>query len=150
MIAYDLQCGNGHCFEGWFEDAETFEKQCSKGLVSCPVCDDTNVVRLPSTFAIKGVKRSALDQPPVPKSPAEAEVMARAVVDYVEKNFDNVGSDFAKEALKIHYGASEPRNIRGSSTPQEEETLRQEGVEFIKFPLKAEKDKPPSPSESDN
>lgn len=148
MIAYDLQCGNGHCFEGWFEDAETFEKQCSKGLVSCPVCDDTSVVRLPSTFAIKGEKRSAPDHT-VPKTPREAEIMARAVMQYVENNFDNVGSDFAKEALKIHYGAAEPRNIRGSSTPQEEETLRQEGVDFLKVPLKAV-DKTPTPSESDN
>jgi len=148
MIAYDLQCGNGHCFEGWFEDAKTFEKQRSKGLVSCPVCDDTNVARLPSTFAIKGLKSPSA--PRAPKSPAEAEIMARAVMNYVENNFDNVGSDFAKEALKIHYGAAEPRNIRGSSTPQEEETLRQEGVDFFKFPLKTAKDKTPSPSESNN
>jgi hypothetical protein len=48
-----------------------------------------------------------------------------------------VGSEFAKEALKIHYGVSAPRNIRGSSTPQEEETLRQEGVAFLKVPVPA-------------
>ncbi len=135
MIAYDLQCSNGHCFEGWFEDAGTFEKQCSQGLVCCPICDDTNVVRLPSTFAIKGVKSSGAPGHAIPRSPVEAEIMARAVMDYVDNNFDNVGSEFAKEALKIHYGAAEPRNIRGSSTPQEEETLRQEGVDFFKFPL---------------
>ena len=52
----------------------------------------------------------------------------------MEKNFDNVGSDFAKEALKIHYGVGEPRNIRGYSTSQEEETLRQEGISFFKVP----------------
>lgn len=149
MIAYDLQCKNGHCFEGWFEDAKTFEKQCKQGLVACPICDDTDVARLPSTFAIKGLKRTPPAAAP-PKTAAEAEIMARAVMEYVENNFDNVGSDFAKEALKIHYGAAEPRNIRGSSTPQEEETLRKEGVEFFKFPVADEKDKTPSPSESNN
>ena len=61
--------------------------------------------------------------------------MAKAIVDYMETNFDNVGSDFAKEALKMHYGVSEPRNIRGFSTAQEEETLREEGVSFMKFPV---------------
>ncbi|MBW1984515.1 MAG: DUF1178 family protein, partial [Deltaproteobacteria bacterium] len=57
------------------------------------------------------------------------------ITDYVEKNFDDVGTDFSKEALKIHYGASEPRNIRGISTKLEEKTLKEEGVQFFKLPI---------------
>ena len=53
MIAYDLQCANGHAFEGWFEDGQAYEKQDKKGLIACPVCNDTSVSRIPSTFAIK-------------------------------------------------------------------------------------------------
>ena len=56
------------------------------------------------------------------------------IVEFVENNFDDVGCDFAKEALKMHYGAAEPRNIRGISTKEEEETLQNEGVQFFKFP----------------
>jgi hypothetical protein len=56
-------------------------------------------------------------------------------VDYVEKNFDNVGSEFANEALKMHYGVKEPRNIRGTSTEQEEKTLKDEGIDFLKIPV---------------
>jgi len=37
--------------------------------------------------------------------------------------------------LKIHYGEEEKRNIKGTSTPEEEETLKEEGVQFIKIPL---------------
>ena len=59
----------------------------------------------------------------------------RKIVDFVEKNFDDVGSDFTKEALKMHYGVSEPRNIRGVSTKEEEKTLKEEGVQFIKIPM---------------
>ena len=73
--------------------------------------------------------------------------MARAISHYVDKTFDNVGADFASEALKIHYGVNEPRNIRGVSTPQEEETLRKEGVNFIKFPIPAEESPPDSDTE---
>ena len=61
--------------------------------------------------------------------------MSKKVFDFVENNFDNVGCDFAKEALKIHYGAAEPRSIRGTSTPEEEKTLEEEGIDFIKIPL---------------
>ena len=53
MIAYDLQCVNGHAFEGWFEDSEAYHSQKKKGLIACPVCNDTQVSRIPSTFSIK-------------------------------------------------------------------------------------------------
>ena len=143
MIIYDLQCRNGHVFEGWFKDRKAFEKQLKEELVVCPTCDDTNIVRIPSTFAITGAAGSAAD-----KTRVDPEAVKRAIVEYVDKNFDNVGSDFATEALKIHYGVSEPRNIRGSSTVNEEEVLRREGVEFFKFPMPAT-DEPSSSPESD-
>jgi hypothetical protein len=46
-----------------------------------------------------------------------------------------VGCDFAKEALKMHYGAAEPRNITGVSTKEEEKTLNEEGIQFFKIPM---------------
>ena len=57
------------------------------------------------------------------------------MAEFVEKNFEDVGADFTKEALKIHYGVTEPRNIRGVSTPEEEKTLKEEGIEFLKIPV---------------
>jgi hypothetical protein len=144
MIAYDLKCKNGHTFEGWFEDAKTFKKQLKTHLIACPVCDDTCVTRIPSTFAIKGSPSQSSDNLPH----FSPEKMARAISHYVDKTFDNVGADFASEALKIHYGVNEPRNIRGVSTPQEEETLRKEGVNFIKVPIPAEDPPPDSSSEN--
>jgi hypothetical protein len=131
MIAYDLQCGNGHRFEGWFEDSKAFDRQNTQGLIACPVCEDTAVCKIPSTFAIKGASGPVLPQA---GGGVDLAALGRQIVDYVEKNFDNVGPDFAEEALKMHYGVSEPRNIRGSSTPQEEKTLRAEGINFFKFP----------------
>jgi len=61
--------------------------------------------------------------------------LTKKITAFIEKNFDNVGSRFATEALKIHYGVTEPRNIRGTSTHEEEKTLKQEGIEFIKIPV---------------
>jgi hypothetical protein len=145
MIVYDLQCWQGHNFEGWFDDLEAFKQQQKEGLIACPICNDTQVTRKPSTFSIKGSRTSA---PPALKAlPSSPEKIARAVSEFIETNFDNVGSDFASEALKIHYGVNEPRNIRGVSTSQEEDMLRQEGVEFVKLPMAA-KETPPS-SDSD-
>jgi hypothetical protein len=132
MIAYDLQCSNGHQFEGWFEDSASFDRQNRQGLVSCPVCEDSVISKLPSTFAIKGTSGASALKSGDPEALA---ALGKQIADYVENNFDNVGADFAQEALKMHYGVTEPRNIRGVSTPQEEETLKTEGVEFFKFPV---------------
>ena len=131
MIAYDLQCVNGHAFEGWFEDSKAYQEQKKKKLVACPVCNTTQVSRIPSTFAIKSS--------PIPKKVSlEEENLKRVgkeVVDFIHKNFDDVGCDFAKEALKIHYGVEEPRNIRGVSTKEEEKMLKEEGIDFLKIPM---------------
>jgi hypothetical protein len=128
MIAYDLECENGHTFEGWFDNEKEFKKQCQKGLVSCPVCNSTLVTRALSTFGIARHRH---------QDGGQARVRDPLVQfsKFVQENFEDVGVDFAKEALKIHYGATESRNIRGVSTVQEEETLRSEGVSFFKLPV---------------
>jgi hypothetical protein len=136
MIAYDLQCANGHTFEGWFEDEKSYKTQQSKKLIACPMCDGTSVHRIPSTFSIKSSQTSMKLSQKVP----DMEKLGEQIVDYVEKNFDDVGTNFATEALKIHYGASEPRNIRGVSTKQEEETLDEEGIQFFKIPMRSTPD----------
>ncbi len=137
MIAYDLQCSKGHRFEGWFDDSKAFHSQQKKGLVTCPVCNDEAVSRLPSTFSIRSAGGIGAARRQADGDEAVQEQIRTKIIDFVEKNFDNVGTEFAKEALKIHYGAAEPRNIRGTSTEQEEETLRKEGIDFVKFPIPA-------------
>ena len=138
MIAYDLQCINGHSFEGWFEDRKAYLDQKKKGLITCPVCNDTSVDNVPSTFAI----RSSQTLKPKALSTEEAALakIGKEAYEFVEKNFDDVGCNFAKEALKIHYGATEPRNIRGVSTKEEEKTLKEEGIQFFKLPIPVTQD----------
>ena len=138
MIAYDLQCINGHSFEGWFEHNQAYLTQKNKGLIACPVCNDTEVSRIPSTFSIKG---SAIPRK-ISLQEENLKKIGKEIVDFVEKNFDDVGCDFAKEALKIHYGVEQPRNIRGISTKEEEKMLKEEGVQFLKIPM-------PTPPDAD-
>lgn len=132
MIAFDLQCANGHKFEGWFDDSRAYEEQSARGLVTCPVCSDQGVTKLMSTFAIKSATPPAREGAP---TKAALSALHGEIVDFMKNNFDDVGSNFTKEALKIHYGVTEPRNIRGVSTQEEEVTLKAEGVEFFKIPV---------------
>ncbi|MBW2139990.1 MAG: DUF1178 family protein [Deltaproteobacteria bacterium] len=126
MIAYDLKCDKEHTFEGWFENAQGYEQQKERSLISCPICGSTAINRAPSTFGIARHRDQAPKNRPQP---------VQIIQQFIEDNFEDVGTDFAKEALKIHYQAAESRNIRGVSTEQEEEMLRQEGVSFFKMPV---------------
>ncbi len=66
---------------------------------------------------------------------AEVNKALETLQNFVEKNFEDVGTDLAKESLKIHYGVSESRNIRGVTTAAEEKELQKEGIELLKIPM---------------
>jgi hypothetical protein len=133
MIAFDLECTNGHTFEGWFADSRAYEDQKSLSLIACPYCETTDVAKKLSSFAIKSSPRRSVAD--LVEKKAQIEALGKEISHFVENNFDDVGCNFAREALKIHYGAVEPRNIRGVSTEAEEKTLQEEGVKFFKFPV---------------
>lgn len=59
----------------------------------------------------------------------------RMLHEYIDKTFEDVGSKFAEVALKIHIGEEDNRNIKGTTTKTEEDTLREEGIPFIKIPI---------------
>ena len=127
MIAFDLMCGNGHLFECWFKDSASFEEQRDSGIINCPVCDNTQVDKVLSPFRVRksGEKRSESDPSRV----------LQAIQDFVDKHFEDVGVEFTKEALKIHYGETQKRNIKGTATSDEEALLKKEGVQFLKLPV---------------
>ncbi|NLD39531.1 MAG: DUF1178 family protein [Desulfatiglans sp.] len=131
MIAFDLMCANGHTFEGWFDNLESYERQGAKRLISCPICENTKVKRLLSPVAMKSSTRSDKKNPSLP---IDYQKLAMEIVNYIQNEFEDTGTQFTKEALKIHYGATEARNIRGTATREEEKILEDEGVHFIKFP----------------
>lgn len=48
MKVLDLQCPAQHAFEGWFASEDDFQSQLSRGLVECPLCADSQIVKMPS------------------------------------------------------------------------------------------------------
>jgi len=131
MIAFDLICSNGHQFECWFKNSDSFEDQKSFGLITCPVCNENHVEKAFSSFAIR---RHAEKAEKHAEKNAAYQTLQK-IYDYIDKNFEDVGLNFAREALKIHYGEAEQRNIKGMTLPNEEELLKDEGVPFLKIPI---------------
>jgi len=148
MIHYQLRCDQDHGFDGWFKDSAAFDKLSAAGLVDCPVCGGTKVRRdLMAPRIAKGreaapVPREAAPQAPAgPPAAATAGPMPAQLVALlqrmraeVEKTCDHVGYDFAEEARRMHRGESERRGIYGDATPEEAESLAEEGIEVGRIP----------------
>lgn len=132
MITFDLECENAHKFEGWFRNREDFESQFASGMVLCPVCNSQKVIKLPSRVSVHTGKGSSQ---PLPAAPKEILSYYRALGDFLDKNFEQVGESFTEEALKMKRGESPGRSIKGVTTPAQEEELAEEGIEFFKVAL---------------
>jgi hypothetical protein len=59
------------------------------------------------------------------------------VVQHVLQNTEDVGSGFAEEARKIHYGEKPERNIRGQVSATESQALHEEGIAVVSLPMPA-------------
>lgn len=152
MKVYNLACQLDHRFEGWFASEEDCLAQQDKGMLACPVCDSTDITRMPSA---PHIGKSSSTELTVPKSPSdqvsggvvaltgsdhsqlEAQVQAAFLKGMRELmgRSEDVGDSFADEARKIHYKESPERSIRGQTTLDEADALREEGIDVLAMPM---------------
>ncbi len=145
MIIFDLVCEYDHSFEGWFKNNDEFKSQQSSGLLTCPVCDSENVVKVPSATNINLGKQKETIETTNKKhiSPQQQQIaLAQQVSQFIAKNFDDVGEKFSETAKKIHYGEEAERNIRGTATEEQTKELIEEGIEVL--PIAIKKDSKPN------
>ena len=57
------------------------------------------------------------------------------IAQSIVSNTDDVGTEFAEVARKMHYGETEGRAIRGQTTADEARSLMEEGIEIVPFAL---------------
>ncbi|OUT99350.1 MAG: hypothetical protein CBC01_01495 [Betaproteobacteria bacterium TMED41] len=143
MKVFNLQCGEGHSFEGWFRSEEDFISQNSKGLSSCPICDSTIINRLPSAAHIQSNKNKVTKN----NHNSISDEVQKKIVEVAKeilKDSENVGSRFAEEARKIHRNESEMRSIHGTATHEESKALKEEGIDILTLPIEKIRKKPTS------
>lgn len=135
MIKYSVKCKNDHQFDGWFKDSATFDKQAKAKQIECPSCGDTKVSKAPMSPRIS--KSSSSQQIVATRANEVAQELAEAaskIREHVEENCDYVGTEFAEEARKIHYGEADERGIYGEATINEAKELNDEGIEVLPIP----------------
>ena len=144
MKVLNLQCRHGHAFEGWFASHEDFEEQLGRGLLTCPVCQDAQVSKMPSAPRLNlGGSPSSEGAPAgdvqevAQMLPQQLQAAWMQMVRHVMANTEDVGTRFAEEARKIHHGETQSRNIRGQASREDTEALRDEGIEVLPLPVPA-------------
>jgi len=146
MKVFNLQCDARHVFEGWFASDDDYAGQLARGLLACPMCGSTAVVKLPSAPRLNlGAARPEADAPGQPSSEKQdvvvndAEQVLQAawlqVARRIVAQTEDVGGSFAEEARKMHYGEVEERSIRGQASREETEALLDEGIAVMPLPL---------------
>lgn len=135
MKVLNLCCSNGHAFEGWFGSDDDFASQHARGLVECPMCGDATVERRPTAPRLNLAAAREAPQPVAKPTGADLQALYLQAVRQVLERTEDVGTRFAEEARRIHYGEAEDRGIRGKATPQESQALRDEGIEVMALPM---------------
>jgi hypothetical protein len=162
MIVFDLQCRTGgHRFEGWFGSSDDYARQQERGLVSCPECASSDIIKAPMAPNIerKGNQLSApaaASHPPegapspapaaspmtMPMAkgamPSEAVKMMQALAVMQAKALEKsrwVGDSFVAATREMHYGEREVEPIHGQATIKEARDLLEEGIEVSPLPF---------------
>jgi hypothetical protein len=144
MIVFDLACECGYSFEGWFQDREQFEEQLASTYLECPLCGGREIHKILSPIRFQ----SSSTEAEIPAnqdnsgeiSAVEINNALKTIQKFVEINFEDVGTDLTNEALKMHYGVIEPKNIRGIATEPDEKKLKEEGINLLKIPMRSKND----------
>ena len=137
MKVLNLRCGQHHAYEGWFASEDDFVAQREGAGVACPLCGDTEVVRLPSAPRLNVSRHAASAEAPSQRGGNEVTLQSQwlRALRHVMSTTEDVGERFPEEARRIHYGEVEERGIRGRATREDADALREEGIEVMALPL---------------
>lgn len=150
MLIYDLICDSQHKFEGWFRNSDDLLSQQERAILRCPVCDSAHVIKkLAAPNISKKSSSAAMGQKPSggqlrtleankgsAKAYSEMQNVLNKVHSFIDSNFEDVGNEFASEALSMHKGEKEAVNIRGTASAKELKDLAREGVTALPLPMK--------------
>ena len=140
MMRYDLVCDKGHEFDGWFASSDAFDEQQRRDLVECTVCGSVKIEKqlmapgIPAKSNRKSGPVALHSGPTDPRMTQMMQVM-RDFRKHVDATSEDVGSQFAEEARKIHYKEVAERGIRGQATREEATELIEEGIAVHPLPV---------------
>ncbi len=139
MIRYDLICAKGHQFDGWFSDSAAYDTQAKRGMISCTHCGVNKIEKqiMAPGIAAKGNRKSETQAMTAGQLDPRATALMQMMRDYrkhVTENSENVGTQFADEARKIHFKEVKERPIYGEATADDAKALIEDGIDVHPIP----------------
>jgi hypothetical protein len=130
MIKYRLICKDCETtFDSWFSSSKEYERLKKKDFVNCHICNSLSVEKTlmsPTVFMSKNV--SKIDSQ-IQKYKKTKKVILK-YQQFIKKNFDYVGENFAYEARSLHYkNKKASKGIYGTATKENLKELKEEGIE---------------------
>ena len=130
MIKYRLICKDCETtFDSWFSSSKEYERLKKKDFVNCHICNSLSVEKTlmsPTVFMSKNV--SKIDSQ-IQKYKKTKKVILK-YQQFIKKNFDYVGENFAYEARSLHYkNKKASKGIYGTTTKENLKELKEEGIE---------------------
>ena len=126
MIKYRLNCNDCKMsYESWFASSKEFEKLKKKKLLNCHNCNSSKVEK--TIMSPRLIKKSN------EKLDLKFKKINNKINEYqnfIKKNFDYVGNNFAHEARSIHYSEKKKsKGIYGTASNNEIKELKEEGID---------------------
>jgi hypothetical protein len=130
MIKYRLICKDCETtFDSWFSSSKEYERLKKKDFVNCHICNSLSVEKTlmsPTVFMSKNVSKTDSQ---IQKYKKTKKVILK-YQQFIKKNFDYVGENFAYEARSLHYkNKKASKGIYGTTTKENLKELKEEGIE---------------------
>ena len=134
MIKYKLKCENcENLFDSWFSSSLEFEKLKNSKLLNCHFCNSKNIdktLMAPNILSFKSKKANKINNK---KNHIKKKILE--FQNFIKKNFEYVGNDFAYKARSLHYDNDKNyKGIFGNATKKQIRELQEEGIEANMFP----------------
>ena len=131
MIKYRLNCNDCNMsFDSWFASSKEFERLKKKKLLSCHNCNSSKIEKtiMSPRLINKSNEKQDLKFKKINKKIQEYQ-------NFIKKNFDYVGNNFAHEARSIHYSEKKKnKGIYGTASNNEIKELKEEGIDAEVMP----------------
>lgn len=138
-MKFTLHCDKGHDFEAWFRSNEDYETQAKRGFVECPSCGSIKVAKalMAPSVATGRTKDARKESVMVAAGQAIQREMVekmREVTRQVKAQAEDVGEKFPEQARQMHYGETDAKPIYGKASPDDVESLVDEGIDIMPLP----------------
>tara|TARA_A100001035_G_C27771634_1_gene496675 strand:- start:136 stop:564 length:429 start_codon:yes stop_codon:yes gene_type:complete len=135
MIKYNLKCKKCNLiFDSWFATSKEYDKLKKSKLLNCHSCGSLKVEKNLMAPRLLN-KNKILKQEKEIQKYKKIKKKISEYQNFIRKNFDYVGENFAYEARSIHYNdKKKEKGIYGTASKKDLDELREEGIDAQVLP----------------